>query len=317
MPPSWTPSPAGTPEIPGSTPDPIATSSPAVESTDMVPSSPTGLPSESFQIIESSPTSHKFHLTIFQTSNAQSFYKAVQREHWLLRTSLPPGVWVKTFEDRLDLLSVMIEGPKKTPYEDGLFFFDIQLGLDYPRAPPLCHYISYCSDRLNPNLYEDGKVCVSLLGTWSGKGTEVWGPSSTLLQVIVSIQGLILVAEPYFNEAGYEKLRGSQQGKENSRMYNEMVLLKLVQSMTKLVSNPPEVFREQILSHFYACGQRMYHRLKAWMELSNDYNRQNSVTGQNASRGFCLTLTGLLESFQKQLQQLTSLSPAPLAMDGK
>lgn len=110
----------------------------------------------------------------------------------------------------MDLLSVMIEGPKHTPYEDGMFFFDIQLGRDYPKSPPLCHYISYCSDRLNPNLYEDGKVCVSLLGTWMGKDTEVWGPKSTLLQVIVSIQGLILVPEPYFNEAGYEKQKGNE-----------------------------------------------------------------------------------------------------------
>lgn len=88
-----------------------------------------------------------------------------------------------------DLFSVMIRGPEKTPYEDGLFFFDLQLSPDYPRTPPHCHYISYCSDRLNPNLYEEGKVCVSLLGTWDGKGTEVWMPTSNLLQVIVSIQG--------------------------------------------------------------------------------------------------------------------------------
>ena len=63
----------------------------------------------------------------------------------------------------------MIVGPVKTPYEDGLFFFDVQLPNDYPTSPPSVHYISYCSDRLNPNLYEDGKVCVSLLGTWAGK----------------------------------------------------------------------------------------------------------------------------------------------------
>lgn len=95
---------------------------------------------------------------------------------------------------------------------DGLFAFDIQLGHDYPVSPPMCHYISYCTDRLNPNLYEDGKVCVSLLGTWSGRGSEVWcSNNSTLLQVIVSIQGLILVEEPYFNEAGYEKQRGLKQ----------------------------------------------------------------------------------------------------------
>lgn len=164
---------------------------------------------ENFQVIDSVPSTHKFHLTVFHPSNPHSFYKAVQKEHKLLKNSLPAGVWVKTFEDRIDLLSVLIRGPERTPYEDGLFVFDIQLGHDYPKTPPLCHYISYCRDRLNPNLYEDGKVCVSLLGTWSGRGTEVWCPnSSTLLQVIVSIQGLILVDEPYYNEAGYEKQRG-------------------------------------------------------------------------------------------------------------
>jgi ubiquitin-conjugating enzyme E2 O len=120
--------------------------------------------SENFQIIENVTSTHKFHLTVFHPTNAHAFFKAVQKEHKLLRSSLPPdGVWVRSFEDRLDLLSVLIEGPKNTPYEDGLFAFDIQLGHDYPSSPPLCHYISYCSDRLNPNLYEDGKVCVSLL----------------------------------------------------------------------------------------------------------------------------------------------------------
>lgn len=285
---------------------------------------------ESFQVLETAPSTHKYHLTVFQTNNAQSFFRAVQREHRLLRTGLPPGVWVRTFEDRLDLLSVMIEGPKATPYEDGLFLFDIQLGQDYPSAPPMCHYISYCSDRLNPNLYEDGKVCVSLLGTWSGRGTEMWGPKSTLLQVIVSIQGLILVDEPYFNEAGYEKQRGSQQGKENSRMYNEMVLLKLVQSMTKLINNPPEIFSEQILAHFSVRGDGMYRRIKSWMDLSNEVNRKTPTCTSDsstlsvpdtsadstlstvmpefplipASRGFCLTLVGLLESFKKTLKTI-------------
>lgn len=236
------------------------------------------------------PSQHKYHLTVFHPTNAQKFFKAVQKEHKLLRSSLPPGVIVRTFEDRLDLLSIMIEGPKNTPYEDGVFLFDIQLGHDYPRTPPLCHYISYCSDRLNPNLYEDGKVCVSLLGTWSGRGTEIWCSTSTLLQVIVSIQGLILVDQPYFNEAGYEKQRGNlllfannhvkvnmfivgtQQGKENSRMYNEMVILKLVQSMTKLMSSPPDLFHAEILGHFKSRGGLFHKRIQRWMTMSNEYN---------------------------------------------
>ncbi|XP_063703517.1 (E3-independent) E2 ubiquitin-conjugating enzyme [Culicoides brevitarsis] len=276
---------------------------------------------EYFQIVETAPSSHKFHLTVFHPTNAQNFFKTVHKEHHLLRTSLPPGVWVRSFEDRLDLMSFMIEGPKKTPYEGGLFLFDIQLGPDYPRTPPLCHYISFCSDRLNPNLYEDGKVCVSLLGTWQGRGTEVWGPTSTLLQLIVSIQGLILVDEPYFNEAGYEKQKGSQQGSENSRMYNEMVILKLVQSMTKLIISPPPVFREQILKYFKENGNAMYQRIKSYMEmsdtpLSDDESssvkiRVNGIQLTTpefplipASRGFCLTLVGVLDNFHKKLQAI-------------
>lgn len=69
-------------------------------------------------------------------------------------------------------------------------------------------------------------------------------------QLQLMLAGLILVSEPYFNEAGYEKQKGSQQGKENSRMYNEMAVLKLVQSLTKLILQPPPVFKEEILQHF-------------------------------------------------------------------
>jgi ubiquitin-protein ligase len=28
--------------------------------------------------------------------------------------------------------------------------------------------------RCNPNLYEDGKVCLSILGTWQGEKSESW-----------------------------------------------------------------------------------------------------------------------------------------------
>ena len=58
------------------------------------------------------------------------------------------------------------------------------------------------------------------------------------------------MSEPYFNEAGYEKQKGSQQGNENSRMYNEMAVLKLIQALTKLLLNPPSVFKDEILTHF-------------------------------------------------------------------
>ncbi|KAK2588919.1 hypothetical protein KPH14_001776 [Odynerus spinipes] len=278
---------------------------------------------EGFSIEETAPDSHKFKLTMFQPTDPTNFFRTVSKELKLLRSSLPPGVWVKGFEDRIDLYSVMFRGPEKTPYEDGLFLFDFQLSADYPAAPPLCHYISYCSERLNPNLYEDGKVCVSLLGTWSGRGTEVWTSSSTLLQVIVSIQGLILVSEPYFNEAGFEKQKGSQQGRENSRMYNEMVVLKLVQAQTKLLQHPPLVFKDIIIAHFKRHAEKLLQRLDLWMEISEQHNNQHPLSPVTpttfkeiseidqkilpefplipASRGFCITLRKTLATFRDVL----------------
>ena len=53
----------------------------------------------------------------------------------------------------------MVIGPEQTPYEDALFTFDIYLPADYPHKPPVLYYHSYTTDRLNPNLYVDGKVC--------------------------------------------------------------------------------------------------------------------------------------------------------------
>lgn len=96
--------------------------------------------------------------------------------------------------------------------------------------------------RLNPNLYEDGKVCLSLLNTWTGKGNEVWDPSSSsILQVLVSLQGLVLNSRPYFNEAGYDKQVGTAEGEKNSLSYNENTFLLNCKSMLYILRRPPMV----------------------------------------------------------------------------
>ena len=46
------------------------------------------------------------------------------------------------------------------------------------------------------------QVCLSLLGTWHGTDeSQKWHPdSANLWRVLVSIQGMILIGDPYFNE---------------------------------------------------------------------------------------------------------------------
>jgi hypothetical protein len=61
--------------------------------------------------------------------------------------------------------------------------------------------------RFNPNLYNCGKVCLSLLGTWSG---EKWDPAvSNINQVLQSICYLIFVEEPYFSKSSADCLSAS------------------------------------------------------------------------------------------------------------
>ncbi|XP_076459495.1 (E3-independent) E2 ubiquitin-conjugating enzyme UBE2O-like [Babylonia areolata] len=232
---------------------------------------------QGFFMCGSAPGCHSYSSKTCMPSNPKKFNAAIRKELKLLRSSLPHGINIKGFDDRMDLFSVLIDGPSDTPYEDGMFLFDVMLPHDYPTSPPLFHYLSYATDRLNPNLYVDGKVCVSLLGTWSGKGMEVWTEQSNLLQVLVSIQGLILVDEPYYNEAGYEKQRGHQIALENSRMYNEMALLRLVESMTTICDDPPKPFVQEVQERLRMNGPRMIARLRRWVSLSESMGERQSV----------------------------------------
>jgi baculoviral IAP repeat-containing protein 6 (apollon) len=112
------------------------------------------------------------------------------------------GIFLRWSELNTSLMKVMIIPGSETPYSNGCFVFDVYIPSDYPNVPPKVQLITTGggSHRFNPNLYANGKVCLSLLGTWAG---EPWIPNvSTLYQVFVSIYGLIFVEEPYFNEPG-------------------------------------------------------------------------------------------------------------------
>jgi ubiquitin-protein ligase len=153
--------------------------------------------------------------------------KAILRDIKQLQESLSlhpdSSIFIRQDEDRMDLVRVLITGPVDTPYSYGCFTFDIYYPSNYPVNPPLVLLATTGSGtiRFNPNLYADGKVCLSLLGTWhGGDSSEKWDPlQSNLLQVLVSIQGLILIPEPIYNEPGYEAMQGTPQGKVYSASF--------------------------------------------------------------------------------------------------
>ena len=182
-------------------------------------------------------------------------------------SSSAPTIWVRAWESRLDLLRCAIAGPPGTPYHDHLFLFDLCLPRDYPHSPPKVSYHAF-GLRVNPNLYDTGKVCLSLLGTWAGRegSSEVWSPErSTLLQVLVSIQGLVLVKEPYYNEAGYEKRVGSAEGAKGSRLYSESAFLLSCRSALRLLKRPPAPFGGLVRSFYGHHRERLFASCEAYL----------------------------------------------------
>ncbi|KAJ9476376.1 putative Ubiquitin-conjugating enzyme E2 2 (putative) [Pseudozyma hubeiensis] len=228
------------------------------------PSAPTELATASsasewnqFAVLESAPTSHFFYSKPLTTQPGAAFFKRLQKEMKVLQTSLPETILVRAYEDRSDLLRVLIIGSESTPYENAPFLLDFQLTADFPNGPPVAHFHSWTNGhgRVSPNLYEDGKVCLSVLGTWSGVAEENWTPSkSSLLQVFVSIQALVLVREPYFTEPAYEKLKGKEESKLVSKNYNEKAYILSRGFVKKVLENKPEGFEQEVELFYLKSG---------------------------------------------------------------
>jgi ubiquitin-protein ligase len=130
--------------------------------------------------------------------------KRLQKEIEHAKTLESQGIFYDFNEMNMMMGRAMIVGPEGTPYEGCLLCFSIEYPYDYPFSSPAVQIIS--SDgvtRFHPNLYVDGKVCLSILGTWKG---PKWAPVMTISTVLNTIQS-ILEANPIVNEPGYETLR--------------------------------------------------------------------------------------------------------------
>ncbi|KAF1848886.1 uncharacterized protein K460DRAFT_428281 [Cucurbitaria berberidis CBS 394.84] len=203
----------------------------------------------SFLILDAPPPANHHYLAQSSASSS-ALMRRIAKEHKILRNSLPPGIFVRTWESRLDLLRVLMIGPNDTPYEYAPFVIDFHLDSSYPQVAPEAFFHSWTNGNgpVNPNLYEDGKICLSLLGTWhTDERNESWSPAkSTLLQVLVSLMGLVLVKEPYYNEAGYDVHRSAPETKLSSALYTERAYFRARAFIHHALTNDITPFKEEL-----------------------------------------------------------------------
>ncbi|KAH7402570.1 hypothetical protein BKA66DRAFT_449066 [Pyrenochaeta sp. MPI-SDFR-AT-0127] len=182
-----------------------------------------------------------------------------------LKTGLPPGIFIRYGETRPDVLKVAIIGPGGTPYENGIFEFDFFCGSDYPQKPPSVLFKGTGGGRvsINPNLYADGKVCLSLLGTWQG---EPWKPGeSTILQVVISLQAMIFCEEPWYNEPGREASYQKGFGHNAAVAYNQKIREHTVRyAMLQWLEHPPQLWQAVVDHHFNANANKILQAVDEW-----------------------------------------------------
>ena len=191
-----------------------------------------------------------------------------------LKKNLPlywdSSVLIRIIPTNMNLITFLITGPKDTPYHNGLFEFHAYFPDGYPNIVPqvLINTTDNGRVRFNPNLYANGKVCLSLLGTWSGAQGESWIPKlSTFFQVIISIQSLILVDEPYFNEPGYEREIGTKCGIINSQEYNDTIRYETVRvAMLGMLKKPIPAYKKFIEEYFKFKKTEIITTVQKWVD---------------------------------------------------
>jgi ubiquitin-protein ligase len=177
------------------------------------------------------------------------------------------GIYYSHDENDITKGYAMIIGPSDTPYFGGYYFFMFDYPHDYPFSPPKVTFMTNDSmTRFNPNLYRCGKVCVSILNTWTG---EKWSACQTINSILLTLCSL-LNDSPLENEPGQTKVSESYIPYQKSIEFKNIDFA-ICDMLNSSKNNIPEPFKQ-----FYPIMQTMF--------IKNYDNLLSFVTARNMIR---------------------------------
>ena len=167
------------------------------------------------------------------------------------------NIFIEIDDEDISIIKCLIIGTKNTPYMGGFFLFSLRFPEHYPMSPPIVWFYTTKSNmRINPNLYINGKVCLSIINTWGNSSN--WTPSMTIRSILISIQSMVLINNPLYNEPGIAF------NDKQVNMYNKAVkyyvcdsaikdilmgnLERFFENRKKIISF--EIFRDKIKEYF-------------------------------------------------------------------
>lgn len=112
------------------------------------------------------------------------------------------GIYYKHNPENMLQGYALIIGSSDTLYNYGNYMFEFNFSIEYPFKPPKVIYLTNENNvRFHPNLYRNGKVCLSLLNSWRG---EQWTSCQTIRTVLLNLVTLFH-NKPLLNEPGIKE----------------------------------------------------------------------------------------------------------------
>lgn len=111
-------------------------------------------------------------------------------------------MYIDVSDNNMKNFKIMFFGPPDSVFHTGIFVFEFTIPDNYPFDVPKVLFITggIINARIHPNLYKEGKVCLSILNTW---GSKEWSPLLTIEKIILTIKG-ILDNNPISHEPGFD-----------------------------------------------------------------------------------------------------------------
>ena len=146
--------------------------------------------------------------------------KQINRQFKTL-TKDPNSLFSVSLTEDIYKWSLLLLGPPDTIYEGGIFNAEMVFPKDFPNSPPLVKFID---NIYHPNVYPDGKVCISILHDGEDEYgyesvSERWNPSHSVSSILLSI--ISMLPNPNFESPA--NIDASVMCKDNYEEYKKKI----------------------------------------------------------------------------------------------
>jgi len=175
-------------------------------------------------------------------------------------------MYIDMSDDNMKNFKIMFFGPPDSVFHNGVFVFEFNIPDGYPFEVPRVKFLTggIVGARMHPNLYKEGKVCLSILNTW---GSNEWSPLLTIEKIILTIKGL-LDNNPISHEPPYKSCD------PHYNAYSLYYSMKSIPSVYSFYKNYNHPFASIILSHV----KEQYEEILKKMEELKVHNKKSYRT---------------------------------------